>query len=40
MASYNELNFEWSLLCGKDYRDWDNSGEFCFLLTLAIEAAH
>uniref|UniRef100_A0A1Q3FVU2 Cerebellar degeneration-related protein 2-like n=1 Tax=Culex tarsalis TaxID=7177 RepID=A0A1Q3FVU2_CULTA len=25
MASYNELNFEWSLLCGKDYRDWDNS---------------
>ncbi|XP_058829158.1 uncharacterized protein LOC131688709 isoform X2 [Topomyia yanbarensis] len=25
MTSYNELNFEWSILCGKDYRDWDHS---------------
>ncbi|XP_058443356.1 uncharacterized protein LOC131425442 isoform X2 [Malaya genurostris] len=25
MASYNELNFEWSMLCGKDYRDWNHS---------------
>ncbi|XP_055526574.1 uncharacterized protein LOC129719162 isoform X2 [Wyeomyia smithii] len=25
MASYNELNFEWSMLCGKDYRNWNHS---------------
>ncbi|XP_055587812.1 uncharacterized protein LOC129740228 isoform X2 [Uranotaenia lowii] len=25
MASYNELNFEWSMLSGKDCRDWNSS---------------
>lgn len=27
MASYNELDFEWSILCGKDWKNWSHSGE-------------
>ncbi|XP_062539317.1 uncharacterized protein LOC134207614 isoform X2 [Armigeres subalbatus] len=25
MASYNELDFEWSILCGKDWKNWSHS---------------